>query len=859
MNIGGISMKNNPGRKAVFIMIMVLLLTPLLWIQSESNAYAATPTFKETKVEIIGEDETYQLDIKDKVAGSTYKWSSSNTKVARVSSKGLVTTVGKGSANIRCIITYPNKKTKTITSKITVIIPATKVEINNATEVNGAHILNLGESYNFNRDIFPAGSSDKTYWSLSGGDKSCVEVTNSSSGIVKAVKPGKVILVATAARTATAEDAAKSIVNDAIIIEVVGPSATVGSVDIVGSTEIKVVFDSPIDERTIIGQGNTLLDSIAISLKKNIKGVLAADPGKLTAQLSSDKKTLTITSTNRFEGEYGISFTDKIKTTDGITITDYYKLISYVDNMPPDILDVRMDDSGTIATIVFTEAIDFSGFNVTGGGVLPGQSTTPADRVTVSILNNKNNYIPSEDKKSLSINLSNIAYTDFNKMLTVTITGIKDLSGNSPAKYTLPVVMRPDNTPKPQARLIGVVRTAYDTLTATFDRSIRLGGYATINNGATMMGIVDEKEPKRVHYTILEADAQRTGMQSVSLSGWQGYNVDPYDTTSYQQHTRNVNFDVERSNPILLREEFDAKSNILTLTYNREVTLSANSGIFTATLVTVSDEIIPNNNITYSNIPSDDPKVIKLQISNLTVLGNYTFNLEQYFARDSFRNYALPRSITISTSGGVDFELPGPYLVTQSATNPSLIYLEFNNMLDVASAQDVRNYSIPGVTILSAKLEKNTKVEGSTVVLTVAEGSIDITLERPLVINGVTGYSGNYAPLTDYRTTVLLKDNKKPYFIGPPVFDKVKTTEIRLSFSEEISGSMIVKVTQIGNYNFEIGNTVTISGSNVVITLNSIPIQNAPLRIDIIENKIVDLNGNQSAPINPQHVVMATY
>ena len=245
-------MKNNLSKKIAMIIVMVLILVPILWLQGGTDVFAATPTFTETKVEIIGEDETYQLDIKDKVAGSTYKWSSSNTKVARVSSKGLVTTVGKGKATIRCIITYPNKKTKTLKCEVTVIIPATKLRINNATEVNGAHILHVGETYNFNRDIVPANSSDKTYWSLGAGDKSCIEVTNSSSGIVKALKPGKVVLVATAARTATEEDAAKSIVNDAVIIEVVAPSAAVGSVDVVDSTEIRVVFDSPIDERTVI-------------------------------------------------------------------------------------------------------------------------------------------------------------------------------------------------------------------------------------------------------------------------------------------------------------------------------------------------------------------------------------------------------------------------------------------------------------------------------------------------------------------------------------------------------------------------------------------------------------------------------
>ena len=233
-------MKNNLGKRTALIMVLALVLTPFLWLQGGSDAYAATPSFRESKIEIIGDDETYQLDIKDKVAGSKYKWSSSNTKVARVSSKGVVTSVGKGTANIKCKITYPSNKTKTLTCKVTVIIPATKLEINNATEVNGAHILLVGDSFNFNRDITPSNSSDKTYWSIGGGDEECIEITNTSSGIVKAKKPGKVILKATAARTATEKDAAKSIVDDAIIIEVVGPSATVNSAEIIDSTVIEV-------------------------------------------------------------------------------------------------------------------------------------------------------------------------------------------------------------------------------------------------------------------------------------------------------------------------------------------------------------------------------------------------------------------------------------------------------------------------------------------------------------------------------------------------------------------------------------------------------------------------------------------
>ena len=147
----------------------------------------------------------------------------------------------------------------------------------------------------------------------------------------------------------------------------------------------------------------------------------------MTAQLSADNKTLTITSENRFEGEYVINFTNKIKTTDGVAIEEYYKYISYVDNEAPEVRSVTLDDSGMISTITFSEPIDFSGLNVSNASLVAGTSTSSADPTTISFLNNKSNYIPSDDKKSLTINLSNIAYTDINKIFAVTLSGIKDM------------------------------------------------------------------------------------------------------------------------------------------------------------------------------------------------------------------------------------------------------------------------------------------------------------------------------------------------------------------------------------------------------------------------------------------------
>ena len=204
------------------------------------------------------------------------------------------------------------------------------------------------------------------------------------------------------------------------------------------------------------------------------KGVLASDPGVLQGSLSSDGKTFTISASNKLDGSYGINLSSKIKTQDGIALEEHYKIISYVDDIPPSITGFELDDTGMIATIDFNEAVDLRNFRVSDVKLLLSQGTTTADPSTLTILRNKLNYVQSEDKKSISINLSKIASADYNKSFLVTFAGIEDLSGNIPDSYTLTTIIKTDTTPKAQARIINVRRTSYDRITVTFDRELAI-------------------------------------------------------------------------------------------------------------------------------------------------------------------------------------------------------------------------------------------------------------------------------------------------------------------------------------------------------------------------------------------------
>jgi hypothetical protein len=847
-------------RRGLALILSLAILLPFLLDQRAAEALAAaTPTFTESKFELVGVGATHQLEIKDKVANSKYKWSSTNTKVATVSSKGVVTAVAKGTATIKCVVTYPNSKTKTLSSKVTVTVPAQSVRINNAVEVNGAHILLVGEKFDFNRDITPSGSSDITYWSLGRGDAGAIRIDDSSTGIVTALKPGKVILKATAARSTSDADIKKSTVSDAIIIEVKEPSATVNSAEIIGSTELRIVFDSPIDPTTVIGANNALLNSIGLTLNKNSKGVVAKDPGALKASLSSDSKTLTITSQNMFEGEYVINVTSRVKTTGGVAIKDYYKQVSFVDNVGPSITTVVLDDSGMISTIQFSEACDFTNLKVSNATLI---STGSADPSTINKLNNRLNYVASADKKSLTINLSDIVSSDYGKIFMVTFSGITDLKGNLPPSYTLTATIMTDKSQKPQARPIMALRTSYNTLTVIFDRAIWQPGFATINNGGMILGVIDPTDNKRVNYTFSDQEAALTGIQTVSVMNWSGYNVIPTDTLAHQPYKfPAVDFTADRTSPVLLAYEFDAAANVLTLTYNEAVTLTSASGIFSTTLNADTGELFQAN-ITYTKLESTDSKVIKLQIGNMQRLGTYTFAIEQGFVMDSFRNNSLRRDgVSISNIGGKGTELPGPYRISQSTTNLSQIYLEFANMLDSDSATNVANYSIPGVTIISATLIKNNKTDGATVVLTVADGSINVSLERPITIKGVKGYNGSYSAIETFPAQyVELKENKKPTLISTPEYDRQTLNAVKIKFSEEMKGTLTAKITSlVNNSTVEVPHTVSLDGNTVVLTLGYYPSNGTLLRIDILSNTLTDVSGNPVESLPPQFNVPVLY
>ncbi len=178
---------------------------------ADTVAPAETPVLSSTSYRYLLVGESYDFNILNKISGSTYKWESSNTKIAVVNKSGLVTAKKQGTAKITCKITSGGK-TQQLAAEVyvkkSVSFPAEKISI-----INKIQTLLVGEKYNLNKSFEPKYSKDFVNWTSNNTNIATVN----KSGIVTGIKPGLVKITATAL----------SGVSDSVYIEI-STATTVG-------------------------------------------------------------------------------------------------------------------------------------------------------------------------------------------------------------------------------------------------------------------------------------------------------------------------------------------------------------------------------------------------------------------------------------------------------------------------------------------------------------------------------------------------------------------------------------------------------------------------------------------------------
>lgn len=251
----------------------------------------------------------YKITLPSDLKSTTYYWYSSKKSVVTVSQKGLVTAVKKGTAQIHCKITYPDKKVIDISCEVIVKVPATSVTIYNANLENGVHTLRIGTTFDFNASTTPASISDKKFYSIR--DTSIATVDE--LGVVTPLKPGITLL--TIATADTAEAVATSPVRDTVILQVIPGTIEVKAIQLNESHTIQIHFNNPIDPASVMDVTTGILkDSVTVT-PVMVYGITANSTGTLRGVVTNNSQTLVITTENALYGYYDIRLNTSVTSS----------------------------------------------------------------------------------------------------------------------------------------------------------------------------------------------------------------------------------------------------------------------------------------------------------------------------------------------------------------------------------------------------------------------------------------------------------------------------------------------------------------------------------------------------------------
>ena len=439
----------------------------------------------------------------------------------------------------------------------------------------------------------------------------------------------------------------------------------------------------------------------------------------LTAELSEDGRTLTVTSSTKLDKRYDVKI-DKVQSVDKKAIPTNNTVVTVNDTVRPTFAGVSYE-SNSNATFSFSEPIEATTAQIATALTVNGSTTVNVVAGDITL---------SSDKKSFTVTLPTTMTKDQN--YTFTFTGLKDFAGNlvTPNPVSTTVVRQDADSVKPT--VTAVATAGIGKVQVTFSEKVNVSAAALKVDGNAATKPTFTLDAGKTVMTVNSASLT-AGVRSLEISGVKDLAGNKMDVT-----TKVVEVTADTTAPTFVSQSVKTVAGVqyLVVNYSEDVTVDKTKSI-TGTVKgsdSVTKAITPITGTALTT--GEDGKSIEIKLPVTT--GDYSLNLPAGLAIDLASLPAVAKTVTFNLGAAVDTVQPIVSSVVQ--TNDKVV-VTFDRAVTAATALNIANYEIEGV---SSPFEGTAIFKGDykTVELTLKNDVIATTGDRNFTVQNVATDAG---------------------------------------------------------------------------------------------------------------------
>ncbi|MEA4848047.1 MAG: hypothetical protein VB106_12520 [Clostridiaceae bacterium] len=199
-----------------------------------------------------------------------------------------------------------------------------------------------------------------------------------------------------------------------------------------------------------------------------------------------------------------------------------------------------------------------------------------------------------------------------------------------------------------------------------------------------------------------------------------------------------------------------------------EILLTFSEAMDRSSAENLSNYMIENDVTVLSADLSDSGKSVTLETTEISSRDFYRLTVQNVYdlAGNKIDRYRAPFD-------GADGDSKGPSIINVRSENNRTVTVTFNERLNAASAEDIDNYDIDGISIMEAELDESGKI------VTLTTEPQDSSTSHKLIISDIEDTWGNAM----YRKELaFVADSSKPY----AVVVGISSNEVQITFTKKM-------------------------------------------------------------------------